>query len=410
MLTLAKFYKLEMGLGQGGPGGGGPSSRSDSSRGGRSSDDTRGASNKASRDRAKTKRRSGPPIGTNQSAKTQAKPERDDRGVVNQVTDNQIDALAKELEAAFNVPGTEAYDTQNPDIVGRYAEGDIGIPGYSTESPSYDADLNQFAEDARNKDEVSQARNEFERRFGKDDGTYGNERKYDESIFSGYARTKTRGGGGGANQRVSPTQSAPGQVAPTQAAPTVPGQSAPTQSAPGQIPGQVPNTPNANPNPQVAYSPPPNVNVGGTYNAPPPGAVAPPLSPGLTSDPSGNPNVYRTTHERYKVRRNPTGQSNDLKSEKAATSLGVPQGSIDTAGVVQDLIRNTGVHGSPVVNPGNPGAVGPVGVVNEGYSASSPSNLRRLLAERERRGLYKTGRELPFQGGSRFAPGNRRVF
>ena len=177
--------------------------------------------------------------------------------------------------------------------------------------------------------------------------------------------------------------------------------------------------PRPTPKPDVRGAQLPSQSRGG-YTPAPPGYSAPRLQNPVVSDPYGGSNVYRATHERHMVRRNPTGQSNDLKSEKAGTSLGIPQGSIDTTGVVQDLIRHSGfgnvnaVPGVPGaarspagVEPGNPGGVGPV--ANTGAS-NSPSALRRLLNEKERRGLYKTGRDLPFSGGSRFAVGNRRVF
>ena len=159
----------------------------------------------------------------------------------------------------------------------------------------------------------------------------------------------------------------------------------------------------------------------GAYNPAPPGFSAPTLQSPVSADPYGG-NIYRATHERNKLRRNPTGVGADLKAEKAAGELGLPQQAVNTEGVVQEILRSAGAQGSVLggiiqaqaaapggrTNPGNPGAPGAVG--NTGVATNTQSALRSLLAERERRGLYRTDRNLQNVNLSPFAPGRQRLF
>ena len=166
---------------------------------------------------------------------------------------------------------------------------------------------------------------------------------------------------------------------------------------------------------------------GSKGNPNPPGFSTPTLQPGIGADPYGG-SLYRATHERNKLRRNPTGSTADLKAEKAAGELGLPQEVVNTQGVVQEILRSVGAQGSVLggiiqaqagntgaprsqgagVNPGNPGAPGAVG--NTGVATNTQSALRSLLNERERRGLYRTDRNLQNVNLSPFAPGRQRLF
>ena len=158
-------------------------------------------------------------------------------------------------------------------------------------------------------------------------------------------------------------------------------------------------------------------------NPTPPGFSSPTLQPGVGTDPYGD-RLYRATHERNKLRRNPTGVGGDLKAEKAAGELGLPQNTVNTQGVIQELLRSTGARGSVLGgiiqaqagapgggfaepgNPGSPGAVGNTGAIQTNTQAA----LRNLLNERERRGLYRTDRNLQNVNLSPFAPGRQRLF